>query len=265
MVAAQAALRKGPALQGIHLPALLAGRRNRPLVARAQPARMLPRREGHDRRRAVPHPRPQARDAGLGNALLPGMDHDPLDPAVEHRALRRPEDRLRGREELQPLHGREDDRRAGQGPALRALQQEGRGHRTRGVQARRQARPVPGRGRIRRSGARGHALRAAPALGEARRGGCRRKLEDRHGQGLPRHRGGLRHHRGRYGHRTHRPDVRSRRRLRGARRGHPVALHDQPQGRNPPDGRPHGKILPPPDATTRRPRRPPSRSTSTSA
>ena len=105
VVAAQAALRQGPALQGLHDPALLAGRRHGPLDARTEPAGLLPRRQGHDRRRAVPHPRPEARNDGLGHPLLPGLDHDAVDPALEHGALRRPENRLRGRALVQPLHG----------------------------------------------------------------------------------------------------------------------------------------------------------------
>ena len=64
------------------------------------------------------------------------------------------------------------------------------------------------------------------------------------GKGLPRHPGRLRHHRRRYGYRPHRPDVRCRRRQRGPRRRHSLALHAQPQGRNPPDGRPDGQVLP---------------------
>ena len=86
-------------------PALLAGRRHGALDPRVEPAGLLPRREGHDRRGPVPHHGPQTRDGGLGHPLLPGMDHHAVDPAVEYGALRRPEDRLRGRPHLERIHG----------------------------------------------------------------------------------------------------------------------------------------------------------------
>ena len=244
VVAAQAALRQGAALQGLHDPALLAGRRHGPLDPRAQPAGLLPRREGHDRRGAVPHPRSQARDGGLGHPLLPRMDHHAVDPALEHGAVRRPEDRLRGRAHLQPLHGREGDGRAGRGAAPRPLQQEGRRHGPRRLRARRQAGALRGGRPLQGPRAGGHGLRAAAAVGEARRDRRARRVARRLGEGVPRHRGRLRDHRGRYGYRPHRADVRRRRRLRGARRGYSVALHDQQAGRDAPDGRPHGQVLP---------------------
>ena len=104
VVAPQAALRQGTALQGLHHSALLARGRNRALDPRAEPARLLPRRQGYDGRGTVPHPQPQARNGGLGNPCLPGLDHHALDPALEYGPLRRPENRLRGRAQLQPLY-----------------------------------------------------------------------------------------------------------------------------------------------------------------
>ena len=63
VVAPEAALRQGPALQGLHHPALLARRRNGPLDPRTEPARLLPRREGHDLHVAVPRdPRREERE-----------------------------------------------------------------------------------------------------------------------------------------------------------------------------------------------------------
>ena len=59
----EAALRQGAALQGLHHPALLARRRNGSLDPRTEPARLLPRREGHDLHVAVPRdPRREERE-----------------------------------------------------------------------------------------------------------------------------------------------------------------------------------------------------------
>ena len=83
VVAAEAALRQGPALQGLHHPALLAGRRNGPLDPRAEPAGLLPRREGHDLHGAVPgDPRRQEQklfEGVEGDLLLPRLDHNAVD------------------------------------------------------------------------------------------------------------------------------------------------------------------------------------------
>ena len=249
LVAAAPALRQGAPLQGLHHPALLARRGNGPLDPRAEPARMLPRREGHHLHGAVPRrarrpersplrrgPRRERRAARSrsGRHLLPGMDHNPLDAALEHGAGRRSGHPLREAQVPQPLHTAAAVRHPGRKPRELLL--------------RRQERP-----RLRTDGARmdgprtgrhGHPLRAAAAVGETRGGRRRRRLARRLAAGVPRDRGRLRDHRGRYGHRAHRPDVRCGRRPRGPRRRHPVALHDQPQGRDTPHGGPHGQILP---------------------
>ena len=59
--------------------------------ARVEPTGVLPRREGHDLHGAVPDPGSEAGDGRVWRSLFPGVDHDPLDVAFQHGALRRPE------------------------------------------------------------------------------------------------------------------------------------------------------------------------------
>ena len=137
VVAPQAALRQRPALQGLHHPALLARRRNGTLDPRTEPAGLLPRREGHDLHVAVPRdPRREERETlrwRRGRPLLPGLDHHAVDAAFEHRAGRRPGDRIREGQVPQPLHRPAADGHPGQGPAGFLLHQEdGRHVRDRG-------------------------------------------------------------------------------------------------------------------------------------
>ena len=103
---------------------------------RAQPARLLPRREGHHLHRAVQGRR-------RGESLFPRMDHHPLDPALQHRALRGAEHRLREGEILQSIYRGTRDLHSRQGPCPRPLQRQD---------------PLRGDGRLQGFGARGHAL-----------------------------------------------------------------------------------------------------------
>ena len=95
---------------------------NRLELARAEPARLLPRCKGYNRSGTVQDEEPETRNGGVGYSLFPGMDYDSVDTALEHRSLRRPENRLRGRTDLQRLYGREDDRGTCQSIALYSLQ-----------------------------------------------------------------------------------------------------------------------------------------------
>ena len=92
VVAVEATVRQGTALQGLHHPALFAGGGHGAQFARAQPAGLLPRRQGHDGHGTVPHHHAEGRDDAVGQTLLPGMDDDTVDIAVKHCAVRRTED-----------------------------------------------------------------------------------------------------------------------------------------------------------------------------
>ena len=151
LVPAEGHLRQGPSLQGLHHPALFPDGRHRPEFPRTQPAGLLQGRDGHHRHgpvrgrqgRRLPAP---FRD-GDPSGLLPGLDHDAVDPPVQHRPLRGPVHRLRPRPFLQPLHGRAGHLRAGGGPRGRLVQPEG-GRRAPGELSKgRQGGPVQGAGR----------------------------------------------------------------------------------------------------------------------
>jgi len=65
---------------------------------------------------------PPSRNGGVGHAVLHRMDHHSVDLALELRPLRGPENRLRGRADLQRIHRQAHHRGAGQGVALQPLQ-----------------------------------------------------------------------------------------------------------------------------------------------
>ena len=234
VVSVEAALRQGSALQGLHHTALLAGRRHGSVDPRAEPARLLPRRQGYDLHRAVPHRAQRAQRGAVrrrrGRALLPRMDHYPVDAAVEYGAGRGTRHRVCTRQVPQPLHRRAADRHNGLGARADTLYQEDGGH----IHRRRQdmARPRAG----------GCGVRAADRLDQARR------------RCVPRHRRRLRFGGRRYGYSPHRADIRCRRRPRGTSGGHRSALRGRQGRQEPAHGRPPRPLLP--DRGSRREVRP---------
>ena len=205
LVASETALRQGATLQRLHHPALLAGRRHGTFDPRAEPAGLLPRREGYHLHGAVQnHPRRAERKTlrrSRRRSLLPGLDHHALDTAVEYRAGRRPRNRIRARQMPQSLYGCPPDCHPGQRTAGVVFYPQDGG----------QVRNLSGH--LQGSGLRRHPLRTAHPLGEA----C--------GRCVPRHPGRLRDHLRRYGYRAYRPDVRCRRQPRGPRRRHRPAVY----------------------------------------
>ena len=120
---------KGHALQRLHHPALQPHGRNGIELARAQPARNLPGREGHDHRGAIPrHSRIPCSAAGasrLGRrrfaGRFPGVDDHTLDVAFQHGPHRGTGHSLRGGQDDQPLHGSRRLRGAGRSPRGQAI------------------------------------------------------------------------------------------------------------------------------------------------
>ena len=168
------------------------------------------------------HPRREKRKAlrrCRGDALFPGVDDHAVDLAFEHRAGRRPRDRIRQGQVPQPLHRRAADGHPRQRPRRIVLHQEDGGD-------------LPDHGR-KLDGARtgGHPLRAADPLGKA------------DGRRVPRDHRRLCDYVGRYGHRAHRTDVRRRRRPRGTHRGHRPPVHGRQGRQKPADGRQTGQVL----------------------
>ncbi len=99
---------KGLLYKGYTIQPLLAGGGYGSLDPRAEPAGLLPRREGHDLHGAVPRGARRTQRTLFrgrrGRALLPGLDDDAVDAAVEYGAGRRPRDRLCARQVPQPLY-----------------------------------------------------------------------------------------------------------------------------------------------------------------
>ena len=87
LVAPEADILEGTALQGQVHTALFSCRRYRAQQPRAQPAGLLPRRQGHHLRRPVQGNR-------RGRAVFPRVDDHSLDTPVQYRPLRRAPYRL---------------------------------------------------------------------------------------------------------------------------------------------------------------------------
>ena len=236
MASACRTVQEGASLQGLYDSAVLAGGRYGSQQSRAEPARLLPRREGHDLHGPVPHrARPAERTVvrrGRRRRVLHGMDDDALDAALEHGAGRGARYPLRARAVVQSLYGRSAYRLFGQRPVPGLFPEEERRPSDGRLRGRRQKRTVPCRGRVRGQGPGRHPLRAAAPVDRARR------------RCVPRHHRRLRDDRGRYRHRAYRADVRRRRRPGGQAERHPAAGGRRSRGQAPTDGRPHGQVLP---------------------
>ena len=100
LVAPEAPLRPGPALRGPEGRPLLPALRHRPLQPRARPARRLRRRGGRVGLRPAAPGRPGPGPGGVAGRgrghLAGGLDHHPVDAAVQHRGGRPPRPGLRG-------------------------------------------------------------------------------------------------------------------------------------------------------------------------
>ena len=163
--------------------------------------------------------------------LHTGLDHHALDPAVQHRPLRRPQHRLRGSQHFQPLYRASDYCHPRQGKAARLLPRKGCRAETGILQARRQSHSLRSGGRIQRQRNGRHALRTADALPPAHRRGC-----------VPRDQRRLRDHRRRYRHRAYRPQLRGGRLQGGQAQRHRFPLLSGPPR---PLRRRHGRVFGP--------------------
>ncbi len=103
MVAPVTDLSERPAIQRLHHTAIFSGGGHRPVDPRTEPARMLPRRQGHHLHSPVHLHRPAAADDRMGHTLLPCMDHHPMDPAEQHGAMCRSVHRIQHRPHLQSI------------------------------------------------------------------------------------------------------------------------------------------------------------------
>ena len=185
---------KGHVVQGLHHPALQPHGGNGTELARAQPARNVPRRQGHHHRGAIPRhfgvpcgafgPSRPGRRRFAGRLF--GVDDHALDVAFQRGPDGRTGHHLRGREDFQPLHPNCGVRHPGRSPRGQAI----RGQESPGARS---------GGHIERPRSRGHALRGIARLGHA--DGPPRAC-------VPGHSRGLCHHRGWHGHCTHRTNLR---------------------------------------------------------